>query len=65
MKPNKKNTAGVRILAKARVADVDFKYVKGSDPPSIPRWLPNPENHWGPKAIPKRKRKNREHEVKI
>jgi hypothetical protein len=45
-------------LAKRRIAEVDFRYVKGSDPPKIPRWLPNPEEHWGPKAIPKRKRQH-------
>ena len=51
------DTAGSRILAKPATCDVDFSYAKGSDPPKTPRWLPNPEEHWGPKAIPKRKRK--------
>ena len=59
VKQGGQDTAGSRILARPTVSEVDFSYARGSDPPKTPRWLPNPERHWGPKAIPKRKRKRK------
>ena len=43
---------GMRILAKEPEHQADFAYARGSALPDIPRFLPNPEDNWGPKAIP-------------
>lgn len=38
---------------------VDFRYARGADTPNVPRFLPNPEEHWGPKAIPGKNQKRK------
>jgi tRNA (guanine26-N2/guanine27-N2)-dimethyltransferase len=61
IKPGGRPSAGTRILARdSGPVAVDFKYARGSDTPNVPRFLPNPEDNWGPKAIPgKRQRKGK------
>lgn len=61
VKPGGRPSTGTRILAReSGPVAVDFKYARGSDTPNVPRFLPNPEQNWGPKAIPgKRQRKGK------
>jgi hypothetical protein len=53
-------STGTRILARQSGAvPVDFRYARGSDTPNVPRFLPNPEQNWGPKAIPGKNQKRK------
>ena len=60
VKSSGKANSGSRILARAPTLQADFRYAKGSDTPSVPRFLPNPEDNWGPKAIPGKRQRKRE-----
>ena len=61
IKPGGRPSAGTRILQRdSGPVAVNFKFARGSDTPNVPRFLPNPEENWGPKAIPgKRQRKDK------
>ncbi len=50
----KAGSAGERLMQRAATFPSDFTYVPGSDMSSsatgVAKFLPNPEEHWGPKA---------------
>jgi len=67
--PPKKNTPGERILGKEATLRANFTHVPGTDMSSqatgVAKFLPNPEEHWGPKArAGKRKASQPEEQVK-